>query len=191
MLKTLSDRVPWDRECALSREACEAMRARVVELRAKYILECGSGVSTAFLAEAAKTVGGGARVYVLEHDPYFAAETAKLLAQLRLSHFVSIILTPIVPRARGRGLWYALPAGRPFSHDRPRWDFVLVDGPPGVIGRLPFLYEIPFFSEAWLDDAERDGEKEMLDRWRQMDGTVEILPFTRPVAKLLPGRATV
>ena len=150
----------------LANEIVFADRTEVVEL--------GSGVSTVVLARLLRERGG--RLTSLEHDPDWARVVSSQLEREGLAQIARLIQAPLEPhpRALDGAPWYApaaldaLPA-----HDI---DLLLVDGPPGygegmALSRYPAL---PVLAERLapgalvaLDDAEREGEREILARWER------------------------
>ena len=144
------------------------------------IMECGSGVSTLVAARCAELNGRG-HVYSLEHDPAYAAQTRGLLSKHGLSGRATVIEAPLVECSDG-SRWYsaaALPA------DLPGIDLLVVDGPPGTIGRLaryPALRQLRDRMNAaftvLVDDADRDDEREMIRRWRAEDTMLDEVRLT-------------
>lgn len=161
-VKDIGDLIDWSRPCAMPRPACELMRTRALELNAQTIVECGSGLSTAYLADAARQTGG--RVYTLEHDPFFAVETSRLLADLRLSHHVSMVVRPLMPYYRG--LWYER-TPLPYLES---YDLLLVDGPPEAVGRTPAAYYLgqQVQGEVWLDDADTEHGRSVVEAFEEV-----------------------
>lgn len=127
-------------------EDVSLLRQRVEALSPKLAVECGSGQSTQVLRESARWV------ISLEHDEKWAEDTRK---------FVTATNGEIRRVSLVDG-WYetSLPDGI---------GFVLIDGPPGYIGRhatLPHL--LPLLAPhavVWLDDVDRPGERSIIDGW--------------------------
>jgi hypothetical protein len=137
---------------ALRSESLELLDKRLEELKPRLCVEAGSGKSTAVLSRHARTIS-------LEHLPRYAAESRLLAPE------AEIRLAPLKDfhTLAGTFRWYDsdLPSGI---------DFALIDGPPGLSeGREAALFALwPYLSkswEIWLDDADRQHEKECLNLW--------------------------
>ncbi|MFN4063135.1 MAG: class I SAM-dependent methyltransferase [Parazoarcus communis] len=140
--------------------------------RPQTILECSSGASTVVLARCCELNGRG-HVYSLEHDPEYAEKSRKLIAEHGLETWSTIIDAPLIHHSQiERSNWYSLEA---LPKDFPLIDLLVIDGPPGTsapLARLPALpllqsYFSPFIS-IFLDDADREDEKEIVRRWQSM-----------------------
>jgi len=137
--------------------------------RPRVIVECGCGVSTIVLARCAELIGD-CRVVSLDHELEFADQTRGQLERRGLGRFASVIHAPLVPRGGSvePPLWYALPPDMP-----GRIDMLVVDGPPAVthpLARLPagpeLVTRISAGGAVFLDDAHRDGEREIIRQWQ-------------------------
>lgn len=134
------------------------------------MVEAGSGQSTAIMAQHG-------RVVALEHMAEFAKKSRVLAptAEVRLCR-----LKPFHTLA-GNFRWYDTQLPN-------RIDFALIDGPPGLsVGRQAALFALwPYLSpgwEIWLDDADREHEKECLEMWaRYFQFQVE--PISKSLVKL-------
>lgn len=116
------------------------------------VLELGSGEGTARLVD----IVGAGNVYTVEHDE-------KYLGLARGAHYIH---APIVghqgPRHAGGGRWYDAAA---IERALPRRiDCVIVDGPPGDIGRAGLLSHLDMFGDApvIVDDVHRTAERDLL-----------------------------
>lgn len=141
----------------------------------KRILECSCGSSTVAMAQALRQFGIDGHIYSLEN---YEPSVAAVRGQLRrhgLERFVTLVVVPLVQK-RYDGVdaafhWYDL---------RPEMmpddiDLLLVDGPSAVdnpYARYPAGPELlPKLSRAahiFIDDADRLGELDMVDRWRKL-----------------------
>ena len=81
--------------------------------------------------------------------------------------------------------WLPLVFGRGAAADLPGIDLLVVDGPPGTIGRLaryPALRQLRDRMNAaftvLVDDADRDDEREMIRRWRAEDTMLDEVRLT-------------
>jgi predicted O-methyltransferase YrrM len=132
------------------------------------ILECGSGASTVVLARCLALQGNG-HLYSLENDPEFAAQTRRRLGELGLETWATIIDAPLTcHRLNDRDWsWYS-------TDDLPdrQFDLIVVDGPPMSVGKLArypagplLLPKLSTGGHCFLDDALREDEKEIVQRW--------------------------
>ncbi|QRK12717.1 class I SAM-dependent methyltransferase [Archangium violaceum] len=126
------------------------------------ILECGSGVSTLLLGLLAGR--RGVETWTLEHMPEWHARVSGALERTGIPN-VHNCLAPI--QDRGGYSWYTPPVER-----MPRaFQLIICDGPPGNTpggryGLWPVLGErLAPGAVILLDDAERPGEEEVLQRW--------------------------
>jgi hypothetical protein len=135
------------------------------------VLDVGSGLTTIVASAAVR--GSGRRVVSLEHKQRWAD---RVKAATRWSPQVRVLQLPLVDR--GDYAWYDLDLG-----DLPRpVGLVLCDGPPGTTeggryGLLPSVATSLLPSAlVLLDDADRPGEAEVIERWRDgFDVQVEMV----------------
>ena len=126
------------------------------------ILECGSGLTSILLGLMAGR--RGIEIWSLEHIPEWHARLGTILQQHRIQG-VNLCLAPL--REYEGFSWYAPPLDT-FPNN---FSLVICDGPPGNTpggryGLLPLLSSY-LSAEALilLDDANRAGETETLNRW--------------------------
>jgi hypothetical protein len=166
-------RDPW----SLADEGLALLAAEIAAGRSTAI-ECGSGASTLVMARTLRDAGGGI-VAAIEHEPEHATRTRELLDAEGLSAWARVVDAPLAeePLAQPGCRWYAraaleqLPAGA---------DLLLVDGPvasPGSGAERSRYPALPLLRErlapgclVLLDDAQRDGERWVIDRWRSEFG---------------------
>ncbi len=138
---------------------------------AETIVECGSGISTVYIARTLRSRGNG-HLFSLEHDERWADLVSGLLRRSGLTEFATIVAAPLCDiEVEGRNMqWYELPDG--FLHELPSIDVLLVDGPPGYIApeirfpALPILWDhLSSDATIFLDDAHRDEEQRILGHW--------------------------
>lgn len=136
-------------------------------------LECGSGLSTIYIATILQQLGG--HLYSIEHDRDWARFVEAMLHRRGLQNVVSIIYAPLDSLVIGSEsyMWYHEAAVKSQTVDL-KIDLLLVDGPPAYTketehARYPAL---PFFVNNLadhytiiLDDVDRPGEQEVLARW--------------------------
>jgi predicted O-methyltransferase YrrM len=156
--------VSFDPAWALRTEGLRLIEALVAEGRTD-VVECGSGASTVTIARALRALGRG-HVHALEHDARWAATTRNALAEGDLEAFATVIDAPL------RDGWYDAAALDRLPDDGI--ELLLVDGPPanepGIersrYPALPTLAErLAPAAIVVLDDADRDGEHWVLERW--------------------------
>ena len=133
------------------------------------IVECGSGQSTVAIGRLLAERGAG-RLYSLEHDPRWLAETAARLERDAAGERVELLRAPL------RDGWYDAAAVDRLPH---AIDLLLVDGPPGDLAhdgqaRYPALSRLATRlapgALVILDDIHRPGEREIDERWRREHG---------------------
>lgn len=135
------------------------------------LLELGGGTSTIWLGLAAKMIGN-TKIISVDHDANYARRTADFIRRHELEDHVEVVLAPLVPVAIDgqEHSWYDL-------EKLPLRDSsvgcLFVDGPPADGGRYARYPAYPLLApyltgRAWvlLDDADRDDEREIAERWR-------------------------
>ena len=180
----------WDAAVVLARETGLARPDVVVEL--------GSGGSSVLLGQQLRRAGRG-HLYSLDHEPAFAAVTREHLAAHGLDDWVTVFDAPLRDRVIGDELfhWYDVP---PAVRELKRIDLLVVDGPPQATDRagLPRYPALPAFRDqllagaiVFVDDAYREAERKMLDRWQHEEPgwTVKVLKTSRGTALLRRGTA--
>lgn len=158
--------LPWT-EGALRPAALATIANEIVFGDRRQIVELGAGVSTIVLGRLLRERGG--RLTSLEHDPNWARVVR---SQLQLEGLEArLVEAPLEPAAEGAP-WYARAALAELPVEGI--DLLLVDGPPGYgegmeCSRYPAL---PALAERLapgalvvLDDAGREGEREVVARW--------------------------
>ncbi|MGA1206054.1 MAG: class I SAM-dependent methyltransferase [Opitutales bacterium] len=162
---------PWTGS-ALRPSAVRLLVNEVTTHRRKSFLELGSGISTLFLAEAARRHGGS--LVSVEQDEGWIEVIRGHLQAAGTEQFVRFIHVPVVPRPNdtGVGTWYDTGI---LSRELggARFDLVLVDAPISIKGnrltRMPaggFLKD--YLTEdfaLFLDDIDRRGEQKILRQW--------------------------
>jgi predicted O-methyltransferase YrrM len=141
------------------------------------VVELGAGASTVLLARLLREQGGGATLDAIEHDALWAAWVSERLAQEGLASVAHVTLAPLEPHPLAwDGLpWYAQAPLAAALEGTPV-ELLLVDGPPAfdaarAHARYPALAAVaPFLASdavVVLDDAVRDGEAAVLERWER------------------------
>jgi len=147
-------------------EFLEELAHRVVSTRGP-ILECGSGATTLLLSSLAAR--RGVEVWVLEHEPHWAARVAQALGPDRIGA-LNMSTRPL--RRFGEFDWY----DAPLSRMPPAFRLVVCDGPPettrgGRYGVVPILAtRLSPDAALLLDNAGRAKQATALRRWAQESG---------------------
>lgn len=139
-----------------------------------YILECGSGTSTVFMARVQHRFHPDGTVTALEHLPEYAEESRRLLEDHGLGEQANVILAPLEEwNIQGKQQpWYGVNRDR-FTEQSI--DMMVVDGPPettGPMARFPAAVALkPYLSKKCvivLDDGDRSDEKKTAQQWAEM-----------------------
>jgi hypothetical protein len=137
----------------------------IVAHQRKCVVECGGGVSTYFIAQLLKERGG--KLITIEHSQEWCEVLKSFLAGQGLAD-------PYTPGAN----WYD-EATVAEAVAGAKIDLLLVDGPPAYDRSIQFARypAIPFFKQyladsftVVLDDANRNGERIIAERWAQEMG---------------------
>jgi predicted O-methyltransferase YrrM len=159
------------------------------------VIECGSGVSTVAIARALRDAGRGS-VFSLEDEAEHAGRTRAALAREQLEPWARVIDAPLSdePLAQRGCRWYS----RAALDQLPRGaDLLLVDGPvasPGSGAERSRYPALPLLRRRLapgclvvLDDAQREGERWVIERWRA-EFALDLQPTARRLAAgLVPG----
>lgn len=139
----------------------------------KKILELGSGSSTVLIARLLRDLGAPPDSHVaVDHEPVFLNLTRELCTVNGVEEGIHFEYCPLA-EVQGHSLkWYQISQN---IKDRGPFDLILVDGPPAYteqtqIARHPALPELVDYLSTdgvlLLDDANRDGERQVQSRWR-------------------------
>ena len=167
--------VPWS-DWAMRPSGLVEVLNTVALRRPRLVVECGSGVSTIYLARLFAELGPPTRgsTLAIEHDAEWAAWLRGRLADEGLTPHAQVVDAPL-----DAGGWFD--EGRVLDAlDGRDVDLLLVDGPPAAEGfgeptaREPalgfFLTALTAGAGVVLDDADRPGEQEVLRRWDERYG---------------------
>jgi predicted O-methyltransferase YrrM len=167
----------WNRG-TISLELADFLLQFALLTRPVRIVECGAGVSTRLLASCLRQLGAG-RLISLEHDRFWVREVNASLEAEGLSRFAEVWHAPMEEMSvEGRRIpWYAASVMERLRGKGP-FDLAFVDGPPaarpGDPGREGTLHALlPLLREGgWLllDDGNRPGERETVERWKAYYG---------------------
>jgi predicted O-methyltransferase YrrM len=165
--------LPWS-EGAMSPAGLAKVATEISFAERTQIVELGSGVSTVVLARLEREFGG--RVFAVEHSPGWAGWVRRVLARDGLEDAATVIEAPLSPNPLSLegAPWYDEDALAPLPQEGI--DLLLVDGPPGYgegmsRSRYPALpalaHRLGPGALIVLDDADREGEGEILDAWER------------------------
>ncbi|WP_213451330.1 class I SAM-dependent methyltransferase [Rhizomonospora bruguierae] len=166
--------VPWSIS-AMRPSGIVAILNEITVNRRRTVVELGGGVSTLYIARLLQRRGG--HVWTVEHDEGWADLLTEELANEALDRTVTVIRAPLAPVGGGwpgeDGAWYAQDCLGP-ALAGCRVDLLVVDGPPAYqAGRGHARYPAarffaPLFADDYtvvLDDIDRPGEQEIMERW--------------------------
>ncbi len=177
------------RSFAASPDILLLLARKILELKPKVVVECGSGVSTVVIARCLQLNGQGKLISV-DHESSYAEQTRVELDRMGLSEWAVVHHAELTEGVFGSGRqdWYNTSA---FPNDGI--DLAFIDGPPVLLGPRarypagPFL--LPKMNPTGmmiLDDASRPEEAEIVKQWKALfpDWTVEMLPLEKGAAIL-------
>lgn len=166
--------VPWSIS-TMRPSAVVAVLNEIMVNRRRCVVELGGGVSTFYIARLLRRYGG--HVWTVEHDRDWADWLTEELAREALDQVVSVVRAPLAPVPGAwpgeDGSWYEPDILRPALAGR-QVDLLVVDGPPAYqAGRGHARYPAghffaPMFADDYaviLDDIDRAGEQEIMERW--------------------------
>jgi len=141
------------------------------------IVECGSGISTFYIARLLKQNGG--HLYTIEHERQWCDMMSHRLQKEGLDRLVTLIYAPLqaTDLAIDNIPWYDTNAIEKQLSKETKIDLLLVDGPPAYEEHLKYSrypavpYFLPQLSEEYaivLDDVNRGGEREVLSQWEAL-----------------------
>jgi hypothetical protein len=167
--------LPWSVSAMRPSGLVKVLNDIVVHQR-KSIVECGGGLSTYFIAQLLKERGG--HLITIEHSAEWCEILRQFLDGQGLADVVQIVHAPLAPTShayQGKADWY----DQKIVGDAVRGqkiDLLLVDGPPAydpsiMFARYPAApFFRPYFAESYtivLDDANRKGERAIVERWER------------------------
>ena len=164
--------LPPTRGWAASPDFLLAVVRWTLRQRPAVVVECGSGSSTVYLGHALRRVGQG-RLIALEHDEAYAARTRAVVREQELDDVVEVRSAPLDEwEIDGQSWhWYSREAVK----DVTECGLLVVDGPPEATGPHARFPAVPVLHHAlhagaavFLDDARREDEKAVVDRWLRL-----------------------
>jgi predicted O-methyltransferase YrrM len=159
------------------RPAVAALYYRLLKGRApKAVAEFGSGASSVLMALACAP---GTQLFSLEHDALWARRSGAALKALGLERSLALVHAPL--------RWRSGPPGADRVHSvealkraKVKLDFVLIDAPPGSVGRGGVYPAVKPYLNAGclllLDDARRSEERRWVRRWTR-DKALKLLGY--------------
>jgi hypothetical protein len=149
------------------------------------ILECGSGLTSIVVGAIAQRAG--TTMWSLEHNPEWGRRVQDRLTRYR----IDAVRLSSAPLKDYRGFtWYDPPLDRMPD----RFAFVVCDGPPGMTrggryGLAPVMGDrLKPGCVILLDDASRQEEREIAERWEaELGATSELLGDRKPYIRLTVG----
>lgn len=166
----LTDALPLMRGWAGSPDFLLQVANEVIDNKPRIVMECSSGVSTLVIARCLQLNGMG-HVYSLEHESDYAEKTRHLLRKHGLTEWASVLNAPL-QTMHTETPWYAETSIPP---DLPPIDMLVVDGPPTSVAKLARFPAVPRLmprmskrAVVMVDDADRDDEREMVRRWKEL-----------------------
>ena len=145
------------------------------------ILEAGSGVSTILIAYLLEKYAPEATFISLDHDIDYKSKTERELALHNLTN-VHLLYAPLRKYQLGQELWYWYETASLIKILQEQTiDLLSIDGPPMATQPLARYPVLPLLQERLaqeyvllLDDANREDEKAIVDRWKREFGPFEV-----------------
>jgi tRNA G46 methylase TrmB len=181
----LSAPIPSTRSWAASPDVLLTLFEIAQRTTPRVILDLGSGMSTLVLAKSAPQ----AKIISVDNSEEYAEKTRKLLAAHAITN-VEIRVAPLTAHHSGVE-WYDTSV----LGDISEIDLLFIDGPPGSKNnqaRLPAVVEclkkLKANAVIVIDDAARDGERSMAEKFAQAlpTHTLEFLPHEKGTAIIAP-----
>jgi hypothetical protein len=172
-----SNYLPWS-QAAMRPSAIVAVLNDIIINNRTHVVECGGGISTFYIARLLRERGG--HIHTIEHDAGWAGILQQALEAEGLGDYATVIFAPLARSSHSLdgNQWYAEDKLRCLVESRGI-DLLVVDGPPAYGQELRYARypAVPFFKSALaddytvvLDDINRQGEQEILQRWEQKLG---------------------
>jgi hypothetical protein len=148
----------------------------IIVNRRQTILEFGAGISTIMIGRLIKRNGLPAKLVSVEHDPKWIGAMRSYIVREELEDVVEIIHAPLTAchLSTHFNLWYDTSVLDYELADS--YDMVIIDGPPAWeenkqearFPALPYIFDrLSGHSSVYLDDANRAGERSIIERWEE------------------------
>lgn len=147
----------------------------------KIIVECGSGISTIYIAKLLKQCNyRDKKFYSIEHNENWKKIVEHEIKKNDLESFVDLIQAPLNDNSLSWNdtLWYDTKVlNEKFSEENI--DLLLIDGPPAYKPEIKYSRypAVPFFMSklsdeyaVFLDDYDRRSEKRIIKEWSKILG---------------------
>jgi predicted O-methyltransferase YrrM len=181
--------LPATRGWAASPDLLLTLVDMTIRDKPRLVVECGSGVSTLWLALTMQQFDIAGRIVSLEHDGTYAALTREILRDHQADSLCDVREAPLESFQLDGDTyqWYAQGAWS----DLTAIDLLFVDGPPGDIGRQARYPALPLLRNALsanatvvVDDFIRTDEQQIVSRWLKdyTDFSSQILPLEKQAA---------
>ena len=138
------------------------------------IIEFGSGISTILMAKIAKTNNLRLQIISIDENPGWIETLKRILVKEGLDNLVRLINAPVIKsNTDPDNYWYDEKIIRQICEGE-KFDMVIVDGPKvsdhkkELIRSQAMYFLIKNLAEdyfVYLDDANRKGERKILNRW--------------------------
>jgi len=170
--------LPMMRGWSISPDFAKLVIASIYEYKPKTIVELGSGVSTIISSYCLQSIDNGS-VISIDHDHKYAKDTENNLAIHGLSNIAKVIYAPLktITLDNQTSDWYDLEK----LDNIQSIDLLIIDGPPVNNNSLARYPALPILYKALndnaiilIDDANRIGEKKILDLWLQEFDDLEV-----------------
>lgn len=170
--------IPWS-GASIHPTALTYILNDIIIHKRKHYLECGSGVSTIYIAAIAKLFNPNLIIHSIDHDLNWINLLKKHLELYGLSEFVHFIHAPLndTDLAYEQSLkWYDMDIITKELSDQPPIDLLFVDGPVANKKHLKHSRypAVPFFFDRLddtykivIDDGSRNGEIDIMKRWNK------------------------
>jgi hypothetical protein len=164
----LNQGIPYTPNWSAGADFLQIIVDACLETKPALVFECSSGLTTLMLARCCQINGRG-QVISLENGEEYAEATRSYLAKYGLQAYASVRYAPLETQIHDgvEYAWYGL--------EQPpdqAIEMLVIDGPPGVLGRharypaIPVCYpHLVDYCKVFLDDAARPDEREIVSLW--------------------------
>ncbi|MBW6480509.1 MAG: class I SAM-dependent methyltransferase [Bacteroidales bacterium] len=161
--------MPPYRGWAISPDFGRNLILQLLKWQPEIVYDLGSGISSLISGYCMKIIGKG-KVISLDHEEQYYSLTKDNIKFHGLDKFIEVTYAPLKNYMVNNQeyQWYDL------DEDliKKPIDLIIIDGPPGIIGKKSRYPAIPILSEfmndgciVLVDDYLREDEKEMVDKW--------------------------